>query len=192
MGLGSSLEPGSAQRGAGLVWQTADMLQCEVHAVHCYSAVVDRLRSTRLQLAFLGWACIVLLIYGLSILLLRASIKPVGWWPGSNTCWTLQALPMQQHPCPVAPATVQLCTAAPAQPMGLHSLPSLTLTPRCQTWRRHRSCTILLPDSPTTPRSCVCQPTLPPPPRLLPRESSRAALCPMGPGGWPSCSAVGY
>lgn len=33
----------------------------------------------RPQLAFLLWAAIVLLTYGLSILLLRGSIKPVRW-----------------------------------------------------------------------------------------------------------------
>ncbi|PRW21106.1 flagellar associated membrane [Chlorella sorokiniana] len=35
------------------------------------------LATYKMLLAFLGWACIVLLTYGLSILLLRASIKPV-------------------------------------------------------------------------------------------------------------------
>lgn len=36
------------------------------------------------QLAFLAWACIVLHTYGLSILLLRSSIKPVSWVDASD------------------------------------------------------------------------------------------------------------
>ena len=137
---------------------------------------------------FIVWAAIVLLTYGISIVLLRSSIKPVGGREGGHGMLLSQGC-MLQLAAPALPASPLTCCKhqprhQPAR-VSLPLLPPLALpvaqvtdlaaaqklhyyTSRLVSWRARRSGLLLhchcVCDSALQPPSCRLASTFPPPP----------------------------